>query len=499
MKTSLAPLALFMGVIILILFGIYYLNSQLQLATQSLKYLSEDYITYQGFLYILFVYIPFDIRYNLLNNLLTNIFSGSTYNINYLFGNNIPDYYSQCQIPFLFNLSNVENNGNNYNIMYSLCVPIIPLNNVKNYQNIINIFDNIGTIVNGDLGKEIGYLDTNLNFKYGNISYQGFYYDESKYSFVLSDPSYSFFVLNKYERNLSFPQLNNQIDYPIYPYLLYYNKLIDYLYNQTFQYIYYDLTNQSDYIYLYQNAYSEETIGDNLYLNFSFNNTYYYVLDLYTSKLLPSEYPNITNVTIVIPCESVGQIVNNQCIINDKYPEYMYECLYNNVNAVLSIFNYQILNKVNIFNGYWYNITSVNINTEENIKVDENFVENILENYAYYTSGYYPALIPLDIQINYNNVSCSIYKETLQFGPYENDSDCLNSQNSLENYLSNSCTIESGCYYNNGNYYFNAECDVLEAYINNQFIYNYYLYEFVKINNETINNYCNNSFCYIIG
>ncbi|MFP3131912.1 MAG: hypothetical protein RXQ77_01050 [Candidatus Nanopusillus sp.] len=129
MKTSLAPLALFIGVIILILFGIYYLNSQLQLATQSLKYLSEDYISYQGFLYILFVYIPFDIRYNLLNNLLTNIFSGSTYNISYVFGyyipgveNNIPDYYSQCQIPFLFNLSNVENNGNNYNIIYSLCV-----------------------------------------------------------------------------------------------------------------------------------------------------------------------------------------------------------------------------------------------------------------------------------------------------------------------------------------------------------------------------------------
>jgi len=49
-----------------------------------------------------------------------------------------------------------------------------------------------------------------------------------------------------------------------------------------------------------------KTIGDNLYLNFSFNNTYYYVLDLYTSQLLPFEYPNITNVTIVIPCESIG-------------------------------------------------------------------------------------------------------------------------------------------------------------------------------------------------
>ena len=497
MKTSLAPLALFVGVIILVLFGIFYLNSQIQLATQSLRYLSEDYIAYQGFLYILFVYIPFDIRYNLLNNLFTNIFSGSTYNMNYVFGNNIPDYYSQCQIPFLFNLKNVENNGNNYNVIYSLCVPIIPLNNVNNYQNIINIFDNIGTIVNGDLGKEIGYLNANLNFKYGNISYQGFYYDESKHNFVLSNPQYSFFVLNKYERNLTFPQLNNQIDYSIYPFLLYYNKLIDYLYNQTFQFIYYNLTNQSNYIYLYQNAYSNETIGDNLYLNFSFNNTYYYILDLYTSQLLPVEYPNITNVTVVIPCESIGHIVNNQCIINDTYSEYMYECLYNNVNAVLSIFNYQILNETNIFNGYWYNITSVNINNEENIKVDRNFVENILENYVYYTDGYYPALVPLDIQTNYNNVSCSINNETLQFGPYENDFDCLLSLLHI-NSLS-LCTIESGCYNNNGNFYFNATCTVPESNINNQFTYNYYLYEFVKINNETINNYCNNSFCYIIG
>ena len=495
MKTSLAPLALFIGVIILILFGIYYLNSQLQLATQSLKYLSEDYISYQGFLYILFVYIPFDIRYNLLNNLLTNIFSGSTYNINYVFGNNIPDYYSQCQIPFLFNLSNVENNGNNYNIIYSLCVPIIPLNNVSNYSNIENIFFDIETIVNGDLGKEIGYLDTNLNFKYGNISYQSFYYDGSE-NFVLSDPNYSFFVLNKYERNLSFPQLNNQIYYPIYPYLLYYNKLIDYLYNQTFQYIYYNLTNQSDYIYLYQNAYSNVTIGDNLYLNFSFNNTYYYVLDLYTSQLLPSEYPNITNVTIVIPCESVGQIVNYQCITNDEYAKYMYICLYSDINNILSQNPYQILNKENIFNGYWYNITSININTEENVEVDENFVENILENDAYYTSGYYPALIPIDLQINYNNVSCSINNETLQFGPYENYPDCLSTQGSL----SNLCTIIGpGCYYNNGNFYVNATCYVPETSINNQFTYNYYLYEFVKINNETINNYCDNSFCYIIG
>ncbi|WP_231433921.1 hypothetical protein [Candidatus Nanopusillus massiliensis] len=61
MKTSLAPLALLIGVIILVLFGIYYLNSQMELSTQSLKYLSEDYIAYQGFLYLLFVYIPFDI------------------------------------------------------------------------------------------------------------------------------------------------------------------------------------------------------------------------------------------------------------------------------------------------------------------------------------------------------------------------------------------------------------------------------------------------------
>jgi len=103
MKTSLAPMALFLGVVILVLFGIFYLNSQIQLATQSLRYLSEDYIAYQGFLYILFVYIPFDIRYNLLNNLFTNIFSGSTYDISYIFGNNVPDYYSRCEIPFLFN------------------------------------------------------------------------------------------------------------------------------------------------------------------------------------------------------------------------------------------------------------------------------------------------------------------------------------------------------------------------------------------------------------
>ncbi|MFP3131911.1 MAG: hypothetical protein RXQ77_01045 [Candidatus Nanopusillus sp.] len=388
-----------------------------------------------------------------------------------------------------------------------LCVPVIPLNDVNGYQSIENIFFDIETTVNRDLRKEIGYLNENLNFKYGNISYQSFYYEESNNSFVLSDPNYSFFVLNKYERNLSFPQLSNQIYYPIYPYLLYYNKLIDYLYNQTFQYIYYNLTNQSDYIYLYQNAYSNVTIGDNLYLNFSFNNPYYYVLDLYTSQLLPSEYPNITNVTIVIPCESVGQIVNYQCIVNDTYSEYMNECLYSNLNNILFFFyltpfffNYQILNKENIFNGYWYNITSININTEENAEFDENFVENILENDAYYTSGYYPALIPVDLQINYNNVSCSIYEETLQFGPYENRSNCSSAKKSLNNYLSSLCTIgPAGCYHNNGNYYFNATCYVPETSINNQFTYNYYLYEFVKINNETINNYCDNSFCYIIG
>jgi hypothetical protein len=497
MKTSLAPIALFLGVIILTLFGIFYLNSQMQLATQSLRYLSEDYIAYQEFLYILFVYIPFDIRYNLLNNILTNIFSGSTYNINYVFGNNIPNYYSQCEIPFLFNLENVENNGNNYNVIYSLCVPIIPLNNVSNYQNIENIFFNIGNTVNQDLNNTIEYLNENLNFKHANFSYQDFYYN-GEYDFVLSNPQYSFFVLNKYERNLSFPQLDNQIDYSIYPFLLYYNKLIDYLYNQTFQFIYYNLTNQSNYIYLYQNAYSKETIGDNLYLNLSFNNPYYYVLDLYTSQLLPVEYPTTTNVTIVIPCESIGQIVNNQCIVNDTYSEYMQECL-NNVSDVLSFFfgNYKILDETNIFNGYWYNITSVNIYNEENVEVNSSFVENILGNYTYYTDGYYPALIPLDIQINYNNLSCSINNETLQFGPYDNSPACASSQTFLK--LLNLCTTVSECYNNNGNYYFNATCTVSELNINSQFTYNYYLYEFVKINDETIFNYCSGSYCYIIG
>ncbi|MDT7890660.1 MAG: hypothetical protein RQ869_01165 [Candidatus Nanopusillus sp.] len=500
MKTSLAPIALFMGVIILTVFGIYYLNSQIQIATESLKYLSEDYIAYQGFLYLLFVYIPFDIRYNLLNNLLTNIFSGSTYNINYVFGNNIPNYYSQCQVPFLFNLKSVENNGNNYNINYSLCIPIIPLDNVNNYQNIINLFGNIGNIVNQDLREEIGYLNANLNFKYANFSYQTFYYDISKNSFILSNPQYTFFVLNKYERNLTFPQLNYMIEYPIYPYLLYYNELIGYLYNRTFQFIYYNLTNQSNYIYLYKNSYSKETIGDNLYLNLSFNNTYYYVLDLYTSQLLPVQYPNITNVTIVIPCESLGQIVNNKCIIDDKYSEYMYACLYLNTSQILSIFNYQVLDEVNIFNGYWYNITNVSINAEKNVKVSKNFVENVLERYTYYTGGYYPALIPLNIQINYSNVSCSINNQTIKFGPYDNDFNCLSSQNLLKNLLSNMCTIsELGCYNDNGNYYFNAKCYVVESYINNQFMYNYYLYKFVKINNETIDNYCDESYCYIIG
>ena len=180
----------------------------------------------------------------------------------------------------------------------------------------------------------------------------------------------------------------------------------------------------------------------------------------------------------------------------------MYECLYTNVNSLLSSFNYQVLNKGNtIFNGYWYNITSVNVNNEENVEVDINFVENILENYAYYTDGYYPALIPVDIQINYNNVSCSINNETLLFGPYIDPSGCSVSQNLLEKYLSNSCTILSGCYYNNndGNYYFNATCNVPEVNINNQFTYDYYLYEFIELNNETMNNYCYNSYCYIIG
>jgi len=504
MKTSLAPIALFIGVIILTVFGIYYLNYQIQTATESLKYLSEDYIAYQGFLYLLFVYIPFDIRYNLLNNLLTNIFSGFTYNINYLFGNDIPNYYSQCKIPFLFNLKSVENNGNNYNINYSLCVPIIPLDNINN--NIKNLlFYNIRNIVNKDLMEEIKYLNANLNFKYANFSYQDFYYDY-KNSFILSNPQYTFFVLNKYERNLTFPQLNNMIEYPIYPYLLYYNELIGYLYNRTFEFIYYNLTNQSNYPYLYKNSYSKETIGDNLYLNLSFNNTYYYVLDLYTSQLLPVQYPNITNVTIVIPCESVGQIFNNQCIIDDKYSKYMYACLYLNISRILYIFqilsnfSYQVLDDVNIFNGYWYNITNVSISTEKNVKVSRSFVENVLERYTYYTGGYYPALIPIKIQINYNNVSCSINNQTIKFGPYNNDYNCLTSQNLLKKLLSNICTIsEPGCYNDNGNYYFNAKCYVAESYINNQFMYNYYLYEFVKINNETINNYCDDSYCYIIG
>ncbi|MFP3166934.1 MAG: hypothetical protein RXQ68_00690 [Candidatus Nanopusillus sp.] len=502
MKTSLAPIALFLGVIILTIFGIYYLNSQLQLSTQSLRYLSEDYIAYQGFLYILFVYIPFDIRYNLLNNLLTNIFSGSTYNINYVFGNNAPDYYSQCEIPFLFNVESVENNGNNYDVNYSLCVPIFPLNNINNnnYPNMENIFSNIGNIVNQNLNNEIEYLNANLNFKHANFSYQDFYYDISENSFVLSNPQYSFFVLNKYNRSLSFPQLDNQITYSIYPFLLYYNELIDYLYNQTFQFIYYNLTNQSNYIYLYQNAYSNETIGDNLYLNLSFNNPYYYLLDLYTSQLLPVEYPNITNVTIVIPCESIGQIVNNQCIVNSTYIQYMQECLYN--NSALS--NYKILSETPISTIYFYNISSVNIinyiSYGEDIGVDKNFVENVLENYTYYTDGYYPGLIPVDIQINYNNVSCSLDEEIVAVGPYENPSACNFWYNHL--LIPPSCHISSACYEENGYYYFNATCISAEAIMGsqgNQFTYNYYLYEFVKINDETMNNYCYNSYCNIIG
>jgi hypothetical protein len=186
----------------------------------------------------------------------------------------------------------------------------------------------------------------------------------------------------------------------------------------------------------------------------------------------------------------------------------MNECLYSNINNILSNFNYTILNKENIFSGYWYNMTSVNISNEENVEVDRNFVENILENYAYYTDGYYPALIPVDLQINYSNVSCSIYNETLLFGPYVNYSECSSALNELNNSLSNLCTIEPKCYpgkvHRVGNhliyyYYFNATCPVPETSINNQFTYNYYLYEFVEINNETINDYCDNSYCYIIG
>ncbi|WP_231433923.1 hypothetical protein [Candidatus Nanopusillus massiliensis] len=70
----------------------------------------------------------------------------------------------------------------------------------------------------------------------------------------------------------------------------------------------------------------------------------------------------------------------------------MNECLYSNIKNILLNYQSYNINKENIFNEHWYNITSVNMSNEENVEVNKSFVENILENYTYYTDGYYPAL-----------------------------------------------------------------------------------------------------------
>ncbi|WP_231433922.1 hypothetical protein [Candidatus Nanopusillus massiliensis] len=112
-------------------------------------------------------------RYNLINNLLTNIFY-PVYNQVYVFENSIPYYYYySCEIPFLFkyNISNpiiypVYTIGNNYYINYSLCVPIIPLDNFSDKNN--NIFYSVANTVEKNLNEEIGIL----NFKYANFPHR---------------------------------------------------------------------------------------------------------------------------------------------------------------------------------------------------------------------------------------------------------------------------------------------------------------------------------------
>ncbi|BFI73405.1 hypothetical protein YN1_3920 [Nanoarchaeota archaeon] len=480
-RGSLAPLVLLVSIIILLIFAFYYLTSQVNSEVLDMEYLSEDYASYQKALYYIFVYVPFEIRYNLVNLILTNLYSnGNTYNINNILVNT--NYYSTCQIPFVENLN--QNGDNSFS--YSLCIPLLYVENCQN--NNPTLFVDILNNVQQSLG----------NIKDSTLSFSGF--SEGQCQYYLENVQYNFTIENEYSRVINFGNIN----YPFYSYELYYDYIISYLYNQTYGFFNYVINNQSNFSTYSNYIYYNQTQGDNVYLNLSFNNNAYYVLDLYYNTLLPLQDPNMTNITIVLPCEAFGQLYNGNCIANQTLENYQYECLYTkseNLQYLFSKLKYKLF-KQKIFDGYWYNITSINYQYSlSNLPPDFldcsntiNFAEKIVGNYTYFTGGDYPVLVPVNIQVNYNNISCSIKNQIFQFGPFSSIGSCDNEQNIVDNILIsnnvNNC-IMNACTEINNNYYFNLTCnDIVQTQYLNSFNYNYQIYEWFNINDKNINNFC---------
>ncbi|MGC9132917.1 MAG: hypothetical protein ACP5GJ_00725 [Nanopusillaceae archaeon] len=509
LRSSLAPLILIISIIILLLFSFYYLNSNTNTALSNMEYVSTDYKDYQLFLYYLFVYIPFEIRYNLINLLLSQLYSnGNVYNLNTVQSLN----YQQCQIPIVENLTEEKNimysnklvrpmlftspgsNQNNiYSYHYKLCIPLLY---VENYQNDFKLYNYVPI---SDIPYEIqSDVQNSLKNLPPFIKLKGFIYLDGSY--ILSYALYNFSVQEKYQREV---EINN-IVYNLYPYLIYYNQLICNIYNQTFSFFNFVINNQNNFASYQNYIYYNQTSGDNTYLYFSFNNTGYYALDLYYNSLLPPNYPNKANITIVLPCESFGQLYNGECKVNNTIENYEDRCLYEgsiNYQNLFQGFNYEEYSQ-EIFNGYWYKVSSINYNLlnkplppdfldcNDTVK----FAKEMIGNYTYFTGGNYPILVPVEVNVNYNNISCELMNQTLVFGPY-NLQDCISNYTEVQeiinsNNLNNLCTLIQ-CWQNN-QYYFNLTCFNSQTNYLNSFNYNYEIYEWINLNDKNVNDFCNN-------
>ncbi|MGB9674686.1 MAG: hypothetical protein ACPLX8_00975 [Nanopusillaceae archaeon] len=265
LRSSFAPLVLVLSIFILVIFAIYYFTNQANFSLESMKYVSEDYLNYQKALYYVFVYIPFEIRFNLMNIVEDYLFSSDTYKINEILmdKNYVDIYYYPCNITYVENMTKVDIKPNGYVAEYKPCVPLLP---VKNYN-----------VINPDIFGKINSIISNSLPNYKHLKFSGFTFMTDKY--VLLDVSYNFTVPQKFERTFNF----GNVEYPIYPYILYYNEIISYLYNQTYAFTLDILTNISNYTYYKKYIVENYTLngGEIVVLKMEFNNSAYYVLGLY--------------------------------------------------------------------------------------------------------------------------------------------------------------------------------------------------------------------------
>ncbi|MGC9079592.1 MAG: hypothetical protein ACP5G1_02525 [Nanopusillaceae archaeon] len=177
-----------------------------------------------------------------------------------------------------------------------------------------------------------------------------------------------------------------------------------------------------------------------------------------------------TIIEIPIPCEAIGQIVNGKCEINSTITYYRDFCLDNSTSESkidLTINRYSNIkkSKKEIFNGFFYGKNNIYITYKNDRILPDyllcndyiNYIETIVGNYTYFTNGSFPVLVPVKIDLEFINVTCSIKNLTI-YGEYNDINSCNGNYTNLMNDLEKVKVYNltgTGCYISGGKYMFN--------------------------------------------